>query len=210
METWWVALSGSEQFFWVIAIISTIFLLCQFVMLLVGLDDQHDGSTDTDADFDGHVDGHDHDSDSDHDHDAGHHGLALKSFFSIRSLVAFFLGFSWGGLGCLESGLSLSAAVAISIVIGIVMASVVLLIFRALVGLRSNGTLSVKNAIGQKGVVLILVPANKNGYGKVHVTVQGRLCDLTAVTDGDISLPRGTSITVKDVKGDSLVVVKDQ
>ena len=208
METWWSALSGSEQFFWVIAIISTIFLLCQFAMLLLGLDDQHDGSADTDADFDGHVDGHDHDGD--HDHDAGHHGLALKSFFSIRSLVAFFLGFSWGGLGCLESGLSLSAAVAIGIVIGIVMAAVVLSIFAVLSGLRNSGTLSFKNAIGQKGTVLIMVPARKNGYGKVRVTVQGRLCDLTAVTDGNEDLPRGTSITVKEVKGDSLVVVKDQ
>jgi hypothetical protein len=58
-------------------------------------------------------------------------------------------------------------------------------------------------------VVYLAVPGARDGAGKVHLTLQGRLVELQAVTPND-ALPTGQRVLVIDVAGpDTVVVIKD-
>ncbi len=197
MNEWWEGLGGTEQFLWGLALFSTVFFLIQTVMTLVA------GDLDADADMSGDVD-------LDMDGDAhGHHGDGDASFigqyFTIRNMVAFFLGFSWGGLAFVEFDLGTPMVVVLAIATGLVFVAVVMGIMRGLAGLRHSGTLSLKNAIGVTGTVSISIPAKMAGDGKVSLVIQGRLTDLTAVTGGE-ELRVGATVRVAGLTGNRLIV----
>ncbi len=198
MNEWWAGLGGTEQFLWGLALFSTVFFLIQTVMTLVagGLE------ADADADFSG-----DGDVDAQGDHgDHGDHGASfLGQYFTIRNMVAFFLGFSWGGLAFLEFELATPVVVILATVVGLIFVAVVIGIMRALAGLRHSGTLSLKNAVGKTGTVSITIPGEMGGDGKVSLVVQGRLMDLNAVTGGP-ELRVGAAIEVTGLVGAKLIV----
>ncbi len=198
MNEWWAGLSGTEQFLWGLALFSTVFFLIQTVMTLVAGDLDADADLDTSADAD--VDAH-----GDH----GDHGASfLGQYFTIRNMVAFFLGFSWGGLAFVEFELATPVVVILATVVGLIFVAVVIGIMRALAGLRHSGTLSLKNAVGKTGTVSISIPGEMGGDGKVSLVVQGRLTDLNAVTGGP-DLRAGAAIRVTGLLGSKLVVEAD-
>ena len=197
MNEWWAGLNGTEQFLWGLALFSSVFFLIQTVMTLVA------GDLDADADISGDVD-------TDMDGDAhGHHGDGDASFigqyFTIRNMVAFFLGFSWGGLAFVEFDLGTPLVVVLAIVTGLVFVAVVMGIMRGLAGLRHSGTLSLKNAVGATGTVSITIPGEMAGEGKVSLVIQGRLTDLNAVTGGE-DLHVGGRVHVTGLTGSRLIV----
>ena len=198
MNEWWTELSGTAQFLWGLALFSTVFFLLQSVMSLVagGL------VADTDADMAGEVadDGHGHAG----DHDDGG-GSLIGQYFTIRNMVAFFLGFSWGGLAFLELGLGTPVVVALALATGLVFVAVVMGIMRGLAGLRHSGTLSLRNAVGVTGTVSISIPGGMSGEGKVSLVIQGRLIDLNAATGG-AGLHVGTPVRVTELVGNRLIV----
>ncbi|MFH1529370.1 MAG: hypothetical protein ABIK09_01405 [Pseudomonadota bacterium] len=200
MNEWWAGLGGTEQFLWGLALFSTAFFLVQTVMTIVagGLD------ADTDADMfgDGDMGGADHGHAGDH----GDHGASfLGQYFTIRNMVAFFLGFSWGGLAFLELGLGTPLVVGLATLVGLIFVAVVMGIMRGLSGLRHSGTLSLDNAVGVTGTVSISIPREMGGEGKVSLVVQGRLMDLNAVTGGP-ELRVGAAIRVTGLVGNKLAV----
>ena len=198
MNEWWAGLSGTEQFLWGLALFSTVFFLIQTVMTLVAGDLDADADLDTSADAD--VDAH-----GDH----GDHGASfLGQYFTIRNMVAFFLGFSWGGRAFVEFELATPVVVILATVGGLIFVAVVIGIMRALAGLRHSGTLSLKNAVGKTGTVSISIPGEMGGDGKVSLVVQGRLTDLNAVTGGP-DLRAGAAIRVTGLLGSKLVVEAD-
>lgn len=202
MNEWWAELSGTEQFLWGLALFSTVFFLIQTVMTLVAGDLDADG----DADFSGDGDaGGDGDGGGDH----GDHGASfLGQYFTIRNMVGFFLGFSWGGLAFVEFDLATPLVVVLATLVGLVFVAVVMGIMKALAGLRHSGTLSLKNAVGATGTVSISIPGEMGGDGKVSLVVQGRLTDLNAVTGGP-ELRVGAAIRVTGLVGNKLVVKAD-
>mgnify|MGYP002636274001 CR=1 FL=1 len=199
MNEWWAGLGGTEQFLWGLALFSTVFFLIQTVMTLVA----GDLDSDTDASGDGDVGGADHGHAGDH---GDHAASFLGQYFTIRNMVAFFLGFSWGGLAFVEMGLGTPAVVVLATLIGLVFVAVVMGIMRGLAGLRHSGTLSLGNAVGVTGTVSISIPAERSGEGKVSLVVQGRLVDLNATTGG-AALHVGTSVRVTGLDGNRLIVV---
>jgi hypothetical protein len=203
MNEWWAALSGTEQFLWGLALFSTVFFLIQTVMTLVA----GDLDADSDADFsgDGDMGGEGHGHAGDH----GDHGASfLGQYFTIRNMVAFFLGFSWGGLAFLEFDLATPVVVILATLVGLIFVAVVMGIMRGLAGLRHSGTLSLKNALGGTGTVSISIPGEQGGEGKVSLVIQGRLTDLNAVTAGP-ELRAGAAIRVTGLQGNKLVVTAD-
>ena len=71
--------------------------------------------------------------------------------------------------------------------------------------LRHEGNLDVENAVGRPGTVTLAVPERRSGIGKVSVSVQGRLLEWHAVTDGG-ALDRNSSVTVVGLAGSQLIV----
>lgn len=193
MGIWWASLTVIQKIFWTIAIFSSVLFLLRTILTFIGTD-----HSDTDSDVDVHTGG-------DVDGEAAH--LPGAGYFTIRNMVGFFLGFSWGGLACINSGLSTSWSVICGSFIGLFFMLVIMSIMKAISRLKSSGTVLLQNAVGQEATVSIVIPGSMNGKGKVSLSLQGRLIDIESVTEGEEIKP-GQKVMVKSLSGTQLVVEK--
>ena len=190
MESWWADLSTLLKIFWGIAIFSTVFFVLQTIMTFVGLSDM-------DAEMD---DGGESGAEGDHD------AHSIAEYFSVRNLVSFFLGFSWCGIVLTEGGYSVGVAIGGGTLMGLALVGITMAILKTLASLKSDGTVSLDNAIGHEGLVTIAIPANKTHYGKVGISFQNRYRELEGISDEDNELTKGTRVKVVAVSGSQLVV----
>lgn len=188
METWWAELTTTLRVFWGIAIFSSVFFILQTIMTFAGLSDMDSEMGDDGGDTDGH-DAH-----------------SMMDYFTVRNLVSFFLGFSWCGIVLIEGGSSLGVAIAGGTVMGLVLVGITLLILKTLASLKSDGTLSIDNAIGHEGLVTIAIPADRKLYGKVGISFQNRYRELEGISEEQQELAKGTRVKVVAVAGSQLVV----
>ena len=82
------------------------------------------------------------------------------------------------------------------------------LLFKAVMGLRSDGNIDNRNAIGIAGKVYLTIPPARSGEGKVYVMLQGSYVERDAVTDDDAAIPTGAEIVVVGVSGQTDLVVR--
>jgi hypothetical protein len=188
------------------------FLVCQFVMTLLGI-----GGTG----FDGTI-GHDlPDATALHIPDAWHgdvavdghgvdsHGSSwLFGIISFRTLVAAMTFFGLAGMVANSSGLAVVPQLLIALASGGAAMCAVHWLVRGMYRLSQSGTLRLTNAIGNVGTVSISIPGRSAGQGKVRLTVQGRLEEFAAVTAKDCALSTGAQVIVVDVVDDRVLEVE--
>ena len=184
MTEWFDGLSGIEQFLFATGVFSTLIFAVQFFLTLFGL-------TGDDAEMDsGESEG----------------GVSLGDIFTLRNGVSFLMGFSWGGLMAFDWGLEHVLLVAIvGFMIGMAFVAVNMLLLVGMSRLKHDGSIHLENAINAEATVTLPIPENRSGVGKVQVSIQGRLKEYHAVTDGQ-ALTRNTVVVVLDVTGSQLVV----
>jgi hypothetical protein len=187
ISTWWSSKELFEQIYWIIAFPSTLIFVILLIMTFVA------------GDVDGDAGGADADIDADE-------GIGFQ-FFTIKNLVGFFTIFSWSGLACIDGGLGIFATILISIVCGLVMMAIMAGIFYFMSTLTDSGTLNLKNAINGIGDVYLPVKAERSGFGKVQINIQGQLRTLDAMTDDETDLPTGTIIKVTDIINNEILLV---
>ena len=144
--------------FYSMAILASIILVIQVLLMLFGFD----GDSGLGMDDLGETEG--------------------LGFISVRSLTGFFGGFGWMGVIMLESGSALPIATATGVGVGGILMLSVAYMMKILYSLKESGTIDFENAIDQVGTVYLSVPPNESGPGKVQVMVQGRLKIVTAYT----------------------------
>lgn len=189
MSAWWEALAIERQIFYGIAVLATFTLAIQLLMTVLGSHDADDGGDMGGADAPGA-------------HEAGaHHGdeSGGMKFVSSRTIVAFFFGFGWAGTIALRRGVPLGLSVAIGLAVGGALLVLLALLIRAMLSLRSSGTLDYRNAIGQTATVYVTVPAARAGVGQVEVLVQGRLQTVRAMTAHPTALAPQAKVKVAGV-----------
>ena len=190
--SWWGDLNGVQQIFWSIAIVSSVLFVIQFVFSIIGVD------MDADADIEmGSVDL----GDSDYSLDADF------SVFSMRSIISFFTFFGWTGVLTLNAGGNTTTALIASTLSGTAAMLLVAYMMWQFAKLSQDGTADINTALFQIGEVYLTIPANNTGKGKVHITVQGALKELDAITEGNTSIPTGSFIKVMEVMKDNILVV---
>ena len=172
-----------NTFFLVCALLGGVVLLLQLVLGMLGL------GVDADADFGA---------------DALHGGLDL---LGIRALSAGVAAFGIGGLIGAASPLGAVGGLLLGAVFGLAAAFGVAYVMRSMLRLESDGTLRIENAIGATATVYLTIPAERQGVGKVHVTVQGRTVEVAAVTAHAAALSTGTNVVVIDVSDRDVVEV---
>jgi len=84
------------------------------------------------------------------------------------------------------------------------------LLFKSMNRLKQSGTLQTKNAIGLIAETYLLIPAAREGFGKVHVKVQGSLHELQAMTDDEQPIATGKLVKVTGVMNESILLVSTQ
>lgn len=228
MEAWWNSLSILQQITFVIGCATTLFMIVQIVMMLIGLggesDFDGDGAPDdlevegVDLDGDGIPDDFDGDGipddldgdgipDSQELHGVGFSMFGLK-IFSVKSILAFFSIGSWVTFTISFAKLYWLWALLVGVVAGMLAAVGMAAIMKGLYKLQDKGNIDLNNCVGLVGEVYLTVPPTRSGEGKVNVTVQERFSEFAAVTDSAAEIATGAKIKVVSVAGNGVIVVE--
>jgi hypothetical protein len=186
VSQWWDALTLTRQLFYGIGIVAGIMALILAILAIIGLD--HHDAIDSIGDA-GTGDG-----------DGG--------IFSIKPLTGFFLGFGWAGGLALDNGLGLFAATAVALIAGGGLMAVIVAMFRAIHGMRSDGTMRISDALNATGTVYITLPPSKGSGGQVIVSFRGRQETFAALTTADRAIPSGDRVRVVQVIDSRTVIVE--
>lgn len=190
ISTWWQSLASIEKIFWGIALLFSLLFLVQTLLSFIGGD-----GTEAGGDADSSISG---------DDGTGH------QFFTIKNLIAFFTIFGWTGIACLKGGLNQGLSIVLAVLAGSVVVLIMAILFKSMNRLKQSGTLQTKNAIGLIAETYLLIPASREGFGKVHVKVQGSLHELQAMTDDGQPIPTGKLVKVTGVMNESILLVSTQ
>lgn len=228
---WWDTLDGLLRALYCIAFPSTLLLVIQTLLAMFGM---HNGGMGHDfsdtSGLDMHVDtgglhdlgGIDHDIGALHDisgHDAAmHHSVdggdpgdfATMHLFTLQTMVTFLTVASWSSIVLLGSDVPRAIALTIGFIIGVVTMLLVAKLVQLSARLAENGTVNLRNAIGESATVYIPCPPKNQGMGKVTLTIQGQLREFGAFNNSNETLPTGSMVTVVDIRGDDLVVEKEE
>ncbi|MDY6278236.1 MAG: hypothetical protein SPL35_07465 [Bacteroidales bacterium] len=193
----WAAMGAGMKVIWVITIIATLIFIIQSIMTFLG-----GGSSDLDSDMDINFDGTDADVP---DAISGASGMNLYTF---RNLVNFCLGFGWSFIILQGKIGSTAVLIIVSVIIGVALVAAVMYMFKWLWGMQQSGNINLeKSAPGCTGTVYLSIPAARRGEGKVQITINNSVREYAAVTDGE-AIPTGAAITVVEVIGPALLLVK--
>jgi hypothetical protein len=190
MINWWNELDLIQQIFALIALPSTVLIIIQTVLLLIGIG----GESDTDVDVDD-VDGIDLPDD----------GLAI---FSVRGILSMLCITGWVAVALLETSLPAGVSIGIAIACGVATLIGMAFLMRAINKLQSSGNIDVGNCIGKIAEVYIPVPAAGSGSGKVNLTVQEKFSEFTAITTAGEQLKTGSYVRVVAVNEAGVLVVE--
>lgn len=198
-----------EQFYLFCAIVGGTIFVGQFLLSLLGLAGDHEFGGDSGAD---HLDVGGHDGSGGAEHHGGDgtgHDSATWWFvtvLSFRTVVAGLAFFGLGGMAANASGAQPIGALAIALASGFAALYLVGWTMRGLTRLRSDGTVRIKNTLGQNAIVYLTIPGRRADKGKITVTVQGRTMEYEAETEHD-ELPTGATVRIVAVVGPETVEV---
>lgn len=190
MITWWTSLSTAMQVLWAITLSASLIFVIQTVMTFLGMGD-HDADFDLDT------------SDGSFDADPS------MNLLTFRNLVNFCLGFGWTAVLMHEKIQSNALLIIVSVIVGILLVTVVMWIFKWLSGMQQTGNIDVhKSAVGCEGKVYLTIPGERKGEGKVQITINNAVREYDAVTDGE-TIPTGKAIKVTEVINDYTLLVEE-
>lgn len=190
ISSWWQSMPGFEKIFWVIALLFSLLFLLQTILSFTG--------------------GDGNDSMGDSDFSIEHDGGIDQGYFTIKNLIAFFTIFGWTGIAMINGNANKGVTIAVALAAGIAVVLMMVFLFRSMSKLKQSGTLQIKNAIGVVAETYLLIPSARNGFGKVHIKVQGSLHELQAITDDVNDIATGKLVKVTGIINDSVLLVTSQ
>jgi hypothetical protein len=184
---WFNSLDPVLKTYWIIAGIASVVFVLQTVMTFVGLD-----SESADADFDS---------------DSGEvHADASYPFFSVRSLVNFFLGVGWGGVCFYETFSSKWLISVAAVLTGVVLVLIFMLVYKQMMLLKRDNSFQIGETVGKTADVYLAIPGEKSGKGKIQISVRGAYHEIDAQTEGE-RIPTGDIVRVEQVIDSQTVIV---
>lgn len=188
---WFVSMSALEQIFFWIAVVASVLLIVQIILLLVAFG----GGADIDGDGDFDL------NDGDVDTDGG------LSLFTLKSITAFFALGGWCGFATASymPG-NVWAPVLVAVATGAVALLGVGFAMRGVSKLQCAGNLVTDKLVGMEATVYVAIPAERKGRGKITLTAQGKFMELDAVTDDAVKLTQDEQVTILSYTDDFAVV----
>ncbi len=199
--------------FIVCAAIGGTILVCQLVMMLIGLGGHAFMDADMPADV-GHGFGGDFHAGGDGLHgDAGlhtdhaggdsadseqgiqHGSTWLFNVLSFRTITAALTFFGLAGWTAQSAEMSPPTALLVAVAAGVAAMYAVYWLMQCLYRLQADGNVRIQRSVGQHGNVYLRIPANRSGSGKIQFNLQNRIMEYLAVTDGP-ELPTGAKVVI--------------
>lgn len=173
--------------FWFIAIPTSLIFFFQTVMTFLGTD-SFDG---IEPDFDSNLDGAD----------------SPFQLFSLRNLINFLLGFGWTGISFYTSISNKPILILLSLVIGILFVYIFFVIIKQIQKLAENNSFKISNTLNKTAEVYLTIPENKNGKGKIIISVNGAFHELEAMTEKD-KIVSGSIVKVIRIENENILIVE--
>jgi membrane protein implicated in regulation of membrane protease activity len=189
MLEWFSDLTSFQKIYWIITGISTLLFLVVLIGTFMGADTDDLGDIDAEMDADT--------------------GVGFQ-FFTFKNTVAFFAIFGWSGISALDAGYSKPITIIISMICGLLMMTLMGVLFFYMRKLNDSGTLKMTKALNAIGEVYLTVGANRSSIGKVQVKVQGALRELEALTDYNTDLKQGNVVKVIEVTDNGILIIEPQ
>ena len=122
--------------------------------------------------------------------------------------VNFILGFGWSAILLQEKIHSIPLLLIVSALIGVALVVAVMYLFKWLSSMQQSGNINIyASAVGCNGNVYLTIPGERQGEGKVQISINNSVREYKAVTDGD-TLKTNTPIRVVEVIGPETVLVE--
>lgn len=182
ISSWWAQLEGTAQFFWALALFSSVIFILIFIVSLLGFD------SDTEIDIESGTGGD-------------------FPIFSVKSITAFLTFFSWTGVLLLQEGKSLWQILPYSFIAGFIAMAVVIILVKQFNKFSESGTADVLDLIFEKGEVYLPIPSEKKGSGKVHIVLNNSLRELNAVTEGP-DIATGEKVKIIEILNEDTLLVE--
>lgn len=176
------------RIFWYIAIPVSLFFIIQTIATFVGGGDAGDISTDVDGDVG--------------------FGDSLKDIFSLRAVVDFLLGFSWGGIAFFSLIPNKPLLIFVSVLIGIAFVVIFIFVIKRVMKLAEDDSFRIDETLNKTAEVYLTIPANGAGKGKVLISVRGSVRELEAMTNGAEPLGNKTAVKVVEIKNNEILIVE--
>lgn len=212
---WWNTLTTAEQVLYCIAIPSTLILLIQTILMLIGIGNGGGGDinpSDTSGlDMPDSIDGADLDAGGADLSDSGNIAPANMADFrllSVQSVIAFLCIFGWSGIAALSCGMPVWGAILLALALGLAAMFLVAKIIQWSSKLAQNGTFDMKNLLGEIGSVYVPIPPKGQGSGKINISCGERFMEFDAVSDESDFIKTGTPVRVVDIISGSVLVVE--
>ena len=205
INEWWSGLGGVTQGFFCAAAFFSVIFLWQFIMAIVGLGGDHEMDAGHDV-ADGEVSEAAMDGASTQGHDAVETVVAFN-MFSVRSILAFCMLFSWAGALYLQQGMALWNVIIYATIWGVGAMFVVSLALYMLRKMAESGNMRMSSALGADATVYLDIPAG--GQGEVRVMVGQALQNVKArCKDGEKSLKAGAACKVVSLRGGDILIAE--
>ncbi|MCH5164463.1 MAG: hypothetical protein J1F36_05550 [Clostridiales bacterium] len=189
MNAWWSGLTALQQALFIIGFATTLFMIVQIVMIVVGGMGGQDDAFEPDGDVDS----------VDTLNDEGFGSLSGLKLVSLRTIIVFLAIGSWMAFAmCPVFPEGQWIAVLIGIGVGIGAAIAFAFVMRAFMKLQSSGNIDAANCKGLIAEVYLTIPAKRGAFGKIQVVVQERLTEFDAVTDCEHDIHTGMQVKVLD------------
>ncbi len=216
---WWKNLGLFLQIMYCVALPSTLVLLIQTVMIIIGFGGDGAGVNPSDTsgmdamDSLGTLAGIDvGDSATINPEaidpaDGGNPAdFGAMHFFTVQGFITFLCVFGWAGVITYTLTLNVIISIIVAFVLGLAAMFGVAKLLQLISRLAQNGTINVKNLLGATGTVYLVIPAD--GKGKVMINTDERCLEYEAITDSGETLGDGTAVRVIDIRTGNILVVE--
>jgi membrane protein implicated in regulation of membrane protease activity len=205
-----------ESLFLLCALLGGTFVVCQFVLTLLGLSDSVpavDGGHDFSGDGGGELHDGLHaeveaDGGADADHGQHHSSSWLFGVLSLRTLVAATTFFGLSGMMTNRAGFSAPEQLTVAFLSGGAALFGVHWLMTSFSQLGQNSTLRMANAVGKTGSVSLAIAGEEGKRGKVLVEVQGRLEEVAAIAVEPGDLPTGARVQIVGISQGNILEVR--
>ncbi|MDF1618145.1 hypothetical protein [Petrocella sp. FN5] len=211
MSDWWEQLNSLQKFFYFIAIPSTVILILQSILTLIGFGLDTDMDLDGDMDFGGGDSISEFDMDLDSSLDVDYETLGGMSdfrFVTFKGLIAFATMFGWVGAAFANTSVHFAITLLLALAAGLFSMFVIATLFYGISKLQSSGNLNYRLAIGKEAQVYIPIPPSKKGQGKVQLMLQERLIEVDAITEETEAIGTGETVLIVDMLNATTMVVE--
>ncbi len=214
LSTWWGSLDIFTQALYCVAIPSTLILVIQSVLIIIGLGD---GAPDINVSDTSGLDMSGCDCagcDPTDALDAGSTDIVNPAdagalhLFTFQGIVTFLCVFAWAGILTYMGCKLIPVALIVGFVLGAAAMFGVAKIIQLMGRLAESGNINAKNYLGETGTVYIPVPADGKGTGKINIALGERYVEFEAITEEAVELKSGETVRVTDVRSETILVVE--